>query len=84
MICLTDLNRYRSQYVKNIIKHDKGEVTPLENEVIKSISDHELLADNLNKEFEEDRTYAEKLADKIASFGGSWSFILIFAGTIVL
>ena len=32
----------------------------------------------------EDRTFGERVADNIASFGGSWPFIFIFLGLIVL
>lgn len=36
-----------------------------------------------NQEFETHLTFGQKLADKVASFGGSWTFIIIF-GTILL
>jgi uncharacterized membrane protein len=34
---------------------------------------------NINKEFNEQLTLGQKLADKIASFGGSWPFLILFA-----
>ena len=34
---------------------------------------------NVNVEEEERLTFAERIADKVASFGGSWTFIIIFA-----
>ena len=33
---------------------------------------------------EDERTYGERVADEIASFGGSWPFIFIFLGMIVV
>ena len=33
---------------------------------------------------EDQRTYGERVADEIASFGGSWPFIFIFLGMIVV
>jgi len=32
----------------------------------------------------DDRTFGERVADDIASFGGSWPFIFIFLGMIVV
>ena len=37
------------------------------------------LARNVNKEFQEQLTLGQRMADKVASFGGSWTFISIFA-----
>lgn len=36
------------------------------------------LAKNVNKEFQEQLTLGQRMADKVASFGGSWTFIFIF------
>ena len=39
-------------------------------------------ARNPNQLYEEDETFGERVADKVASFGGSWTFILLFLGTM--
>jgi uncharacterized membrane protein len=36
-------------------------------------------ARNPNLLFEEEETFGERIADKVASFGGSWTFIILFA-----
>jgi len=36
------------------------------------------------KEAHDDRTFGERVADDIASFGGSWPFIFIFLGMIAI
>ncbi len=81
-ICRPDLNRFRDEYVEDSIKQDKGELTELEDQVVKSLRDQELLTRNINDEFDRQSTLGEKLADKIADFGGSWRFIGIF-GTVL-
>lgn len=83
LICVTDLNHFRSMYVREAIKDDIGEITQLEEEVLQSIKDHEIIVDNLNQQFEEKLSYGEKLSDKIAKFGGSWKFLIIFSFTIL-
>jgi uncharacterized membrane protein len=35
---------------------------------------------NTNRTFDERLTFSERLADKVAEFGGSWTFILAFSG----
>ncbi|EGW20769.1 DUF1003 domain-containing protein [Methylobacter tundripaludum] len=77
-ICLSDIGRYRSQYVHSLLETENGELTSLEKEVLDSLSEHELLSKNIEMEFEQVWTFGERLADRIASFGGSWRFLIIF------
>jgi uncharacterized membrane protein len=42
------------------------------------------LPKNINVEFEEKLTFGEHLSDTIAGFAGSWSFIAVFAGLIIM
>lgn len=82
-ICFSDLNKFRAEYIKNVIEVDKGELTELEEEVLNRMKEHEIMSENINIEFERQLTYGEKLADVIAGFGGSWVFIIIFSSVIV-
>jgi uncharacterized membrane protein len=83
-ICIADLNLYRAEYVKDVIKADKGELSVLEEEVIKSLKEQELLSQNINVEYDRQRSYGEIMADKLADFGGSWLFIAIFCGVLLI
>jgi uncharacterized membrane protein len=38
---------------------------------------------NVNEEEEEQLTFGERIADKVAVFGGSWTFILLFSALLV-
>lgn len=82
-ICIGDLKNFRAQYLKETIKEDLGEITKLEEEVLNSIKEQEVITDNLNLEFEENLNFGQKVADKIALFGGSWKFILSFGGILI-
>ena len=77
-ICSDDLDRFRSRYVSELLGEERGELTKLEQEVVQSLADHETLAENIEAEFEVHRTFGERLSDHLASFGGSWTFILTF------
>jgi uncharacterized membrane protein len=83
-ICISDLNQFRANYVKNVLEKEKGEISTIEEQVIRSVKENELLSKNINTEFEQKLTFGERLADKIADFGGSWNFIVIFGGVLIL
>lgn len=81
-ICLHDLNHYRSIYLGQLMKIEKGETKSLEKDVKKSLEEYEIISENVNDAYDEGLSFGDRLADKIASFGGSWKFIILF--TIVL
>jgi CRP/FNR family transcriptional regulator, cyclic AMP receptor protein len=39
---------------------------------------------NINVEMEEKLTIGQRIADKVASFGGSWSFIMLYSGALLI
>src|SRR5919198_989904 len=82
-ICFGDLGSFRRDYVKNALECEIGELSALDHEVIESLREHEVLTENIEKQFERKLTFGEHLSDKIASFGGSWRFIILF-GPILL
>ena len=83
-ICKHDLIKSGAGYVHFMLESEKGELSNLEQEVLRSIRDHELLVMNVDKEFEKSWSFAERLADGIARFGGSWTFILYFGAFLAL
>jgi uncharacterized membrane protein len=83
-ICLHDLNHFRAEYVERILKKEKGELSNLEVDVVKSLKEHELLTKNINAEFERQLSFGERVSDKVADFGGSWKFIISFSVIIAI
>lgn len=82
-ICPEDLNRFRRIYVQNLITEERGEIETIEQEVINSIHDSELLATNPIKSYAEKTSFGDNIADRVAKFGGSWSFIITFFGILL-
>lgn len=78
-ICQRDLTQYRMQYVQSILHTEQGEVSNLEYEVLNSMKQHELISKNVEGQLEQKWTFGERLADKIATFGGSWAFLICFS-----
>lgn len=77
-ICRPDLARIRGSYVHALLESERGELSSLEREVVRSMREHELLSSNIDVEFEQRWSFGERLADKIATFGGSWTFLICF------
>ena len=77
-ICKIDLKNIRLEYVEEVLKKEKGELTNLEHKVLESLKEQETIAQNINVEFDRQLTFGERLSDKFAAFGGSWRFIIIF------
>ncbi|MEK0081995.1 DUF1003 domain-containing protein [Benzoatithermus flavus] len=82
-ICLDDLNRFRARYVESMLEQSMGEIAALEDSVVHRIARHETLATDVDASFDRALTLGERVADRVADFGGSWTFILIFALVIV-
>jgi uncharacterized membrane protein len=78
-ICHSDLNRFRTQYVENMLATERGELTTLETDVLASLRQHETLAANTNTTFDESTSFGDRLSDRLAAFGGSWTFLIFFA-----
>ncbi|AYN01828.1 DUF1003 domain-containing protein [Chryseobacterium sp. 3008163] len=83
-ISLTELNLYRRLYLTSLISQEKGELEIIDLDVIDAIKNNSILSENIQDEIESDLSVGEKLADKVASFGGSWTFILVFFFFIVV
>jgi uncharacterized membrane protein len=77
-ICRADLTDYRGRYVHALLESEKGELSTLEQEVVRSLQEHELVSSNIEAELEQSWSLGERMADKIATFGGSWLFLSCF------
>jgi uncharacterized membrane protein len=77
-ICRSDLARYSVEYVRSLLESERGEISSLDQEVLESLRQHELLAMNVDAESEKVWTFGERLADKMADFAGSWTFLISF------
>lgn len=72
-----ELNYYRQRYISEFLSKELGEISQLEERVLTAMKNETLVADNTADE--DDRsTFGQKIADKVATFGGSWTFILSF------
>ena len=61
-----------------LLQKEDEHLTKLQTIVKQTIKDEELIINNLMHPVEETLTTGQSLSDKIARFGGSWTFIILF------
>jgi len=83
-ISLDELNHYRRLYLASMLEQEKGELAIIDRDVMDAIKNNSLLSENIQDDIETELTFGQVIADKVASFGGSWTFILTFFAFIVL
>lgn len=82
-ICKPDLVRFRRRYVEKMLESERGELDNLDRQVIASLDSGHFVTRNPIEELERTSTFGERTADKVAEFGGSWTFIISFAVVLV-
>lgn len=83
-ISLAELNQYRRLYLTSLIIQEKGELAILDRDVMDAIKNNSILSENIQDEKEVELTVGQKIADKVAAFGGSWTFIITFFSFIMI
>src|SRR6267142_2484735 len=83
-ICFDDLGEFRKDYVKEVLQEEIGELSALDQEVIESLQQHEILSSDISKQFEKKLTFGERLSDHIAEFGGCWKFLITFGAVLLI
>lgn len=78
-LSIGELNFYRQKFVSEAFTKEVGELDDLEKAVINSMDSQTSLTSKL-EETTERLTFGQRVADKVAEFGGSWTFILSFLG----
>jgi uncharacterized membrane protein len=84
LISVRELARYRMRYTEDLLKQEHGEFSELDREVAESIAKQDTIAEDTEEEFEEHRTFGDKVSDQLALFGGSWSFLLSFGAVLLI
>jgi uncharacterized membrane protein len=84
-ISIDELNHYRRLYLTSLIIQEKGEQEVLDRVVMNAIKNNSILSENIQDNNENTpSTLGQRMADKIADFGGSWTFIILFFLFILL
>jgi uncharacterized membrane protein len=83
-ISLSEVKYYIKKALSDYLVSKIGELSDLEKTVLASVTDSNTLIDKLKIGDEQQPTIGERIADKVASFGGSWTFIISFGAFILV
>lgn len=83
-ICRQHLTEYRSRHVEDLLQRERGELSELEQQVVASLARQETVSQDVEEAWDDKRRFGEKVADMVAEFGGSWSFIISFMAVLAL
>ncbi len=83
-ICLSDLNHFRIKHIEGLLETEKGMLSRLEEDVVRSMREEEPLSRNIEEEYDRRLTFGNRIADAVANFGGSWPFIIGFFSFLIL
>ncbi len=84
IISIDELNKYRRLYLTKLVEQERGELALIDRDVMQAIKNNSILSENIEPEIGSKLTTGQKMADKIAQFGGSWIFIIVFFSFLVL
>jgi len=83
-LSVQELNIYREKYISGYLMNDLDELTELRENVLSSLKENVVMTDKLEQEEVSTITFGERIADKVATFGGSWTFIITFLSFLVV
>jgi uncharacterized membrane protein len=75
--------RQNKKYAENLLNVENEHLKKLNQIVTDSVKEEELLIQEIAQKTKEQLTFAQRIADKVARFGGSWRFIIIFGIVLV-
>src|SRR6185295_19400497 len=77
------MNTHLPDFVKKRFKVSIDELPEVEHRVVQHLGERLPISRDINVEFEKKLTLGQQLADRVAAFGGSWTFIIIFAAILL-
>lgn len=77
-ICRPCLATERQLHLTAQLMAERGDLSAIEAEATRTAADHSIIAAHLDETFERSQTPPQRLADAVASVGGSWPFVIGF------
>ncbi|MDQ1333910.1 MAG: hypothetical protein QG552_860 [Thermodesulfobacteriota bacterium] len=78
------INQKEAEILKKHFHTNYDQLGTQEKHVAHHLAERTHIARNVAQDYSEQATIGQRLADKVATFGGSWTFISIFAITLVV
>lgn len=81
---MAKLDQVKNKDILEMINQNDENLKKLHDIVRKSFEEEKLIVDNLVNPTDDYLNRGQLISDKVARFGGSWSFILIFTGILIV
>ena len=78
----TQPNEAVKQLAQRILDMGYEDMPPRERHVIERVAKRLAVSRNINMDYESGQDFGGRLADHVASFGGSWTFLIIFGAAL--
>lgn len=77
-LSLTELNTFRREYLADLVEQESGELQLIDRDVMNAVKNNSILFENIQDKIDKKLTVGQRVADSVAQFGGSWTFIISF------
>lgn len=82
-ISRSEFDRIRRTYLLHIVTLENDDLTQVQQQVLDAIANNKILSEDVEPIIENQLSIGQRAADRIAEFGGSWTFITLFFGVLV-
>src|SRR5881397_1581548 len=83
-ICPTCHEQFRAKKFLGYLEKEYAKISEMEQAVVTQIARRGRVSKLVQQEYEAAMTFGERIADRVAKFGGSWTFIMIFGGILLV
>jgi len=82
-ICRECVEQYRAKKFLNYLETEYRKISDMEQALVSKVARRGRVSRLVDQEFEAHMTLGQRVADRVAQFGGSWPFIFIFGGVLI-
>lgn len=82
-IALSELNEYRQEYITRVLRKEVDWMSEIDYRTVDVLNERSIIGSAMSRENVSEPNLGQRVADKVAAFGGSWTFILSFMGILV-
>jgi len=83
-ICANCLEQYRAKKFVGYLEAEYRKLSEIEHAVVSKITRRGRVSGVVHKDFDAGMTFGQRVADRVARFGGSWPFIGLFGGILLV
>jgi uncharacterized membrane protein len=77
------MDEHVRELAERLLSKGYDDLPEREQRVLRRIAGRAAISRNVNESFRRELSFGDRVADRVAAFGGSWSFIILFALVIL-